>query len=222
MRSAKILISLLLLVVLPAGTGWAAPGSDAPGDSESESSADAPGLARRFAPAKASHFVAEIAFGLSSLLDDPDVKQGIAGDLRIAWFPGAASFGLEASAAVAKNDYSGSLGQAGTTFIAGNISFGPTMRWIGAGGGYQLSTSFTLGGYLVVPPVQEWSWSLGVAFGGACAVRVVSWLWVGVRLRYHLFNLTSLSGPALLDIKGFQKVGVIDRLEIPFYVSLQF
>lgn len=165
----------------------------------------------------------EVAFGWSSLVVDPDIDEGYGGGLFIT-----AGFhrrvGLELSVYFAENPFNGKLGEPGSTFLSGNISFGPVVRLLDPAGRLQITLEAGMGFYLIPPPpiLQDPAWTLGIYGGGDLSFRIFSWLGVGFKLRYQLFNLTTVSGSDLRDIKSFQTMGVVDRLDLPVYLSFHY
>ncbi|MCA9668134.1 MAG: hypothetical protein KC503_21195 [Myxococcales bacterium] len=210
-----LLAVLLLLTTLAPRSARA----DEPG----EGIADEPGISATLEVPKRDlpMFRIDLAFGFASLLEDPDVKQGYGGGINAAW--GMHNrVGIEANIFVSNNNYSGDLGSIGSTFLSGNISAGPFVQLTRPGSRLYVTAEALLGAYMIAPAVQETIWTLGIGFGMSLGYRITSWFGIGVRVRYHLFNLANISGPELRDIKAFMKVGVIDRMEIPAYVAFYF
>ncbi len=226
-RAAAILLSLLL-----APTAWAAgdePGSSSPGAEEPGLRLELAGpdasVARRIrepaAPA-GPRFRLDFAFGLSSLLVDPDVGEGFGGGLSLTYGLHR-RVGVELTLFFGQNPYDGKLGSFDVSFLAGNISLGPTIQLTSPGSRFIVTADLSLGSYLVVGrPIQEDSWSLGVAFGMTLGLKLTRWFGIGIKPRYHLFNLARLGGGELKDLKSFTKVGVIDRFELPGYLAFYF
>jgi hypothetical protein len=166
-------------------------------------------------------FRVELGFGLCSLLYDPDLAAGYGGGINIAWGMHR-RFGVEASIYFGRNPYEGQLGSYGTSFLAGNISLGPVVQLTRPGSRFAISAELALGAYIVVPFFQEDSWTLGLAGGLTFALKITRNLAIGIKPRYHLFNLARISGPELKDIKALMKIGVIDRFELPGYLAFYF
>jgi hypothetical protein len=163
----------------------------------------------------------ETAFGYSSLVVDPDVGEGMGGGLFFG-YRFQRWLGAELSVFFSHNPYEGELSQIGTSFLAGNINLGPVLQLTPPGSRLSVSIDTSLGAYIVVPIVQQSTWTLGVSAGLSFAVHLTDWMGVGVKCRYHLFNLAHISGPEIRDIKSFMNLGVIDRLEIPAYLAFYF
>jgi hypothetical protein len=166
-------------------------------------------------------FRLELAFGYSSLVVDPDLKDGIGGGIFIGYGLHR-RIGVELSTYFAKNDYNDLLGNIGATFLAGNLSLGPIFQLTTPGHPFSLTAELGLGGYYIIPVFQQTVWTFGLSGGVTLAYRFTSWAGVGLKCRYHLFNLATISGPELKDLKSFMKVGVVDRLEIPGYLAFYF
>lgn len=166
-------------------------------------------------------FRLELDFGWTSLMEDPDVDQGFGGGLLLAyglkW-----RFGAEASAFVSLNSYKESLGDVGAFFFAGNLNFGGFMQLLPPMRRYMWTLDVGWGPYLIVSPIQPNIWVAGIYMGTSFGYRVTRWFGVGVRVRYHLFNLATMSGPDLIDVKAFKRLSVIDRFEMPFYAAFYF
>lgn len=163
----------------------------------------------------------ELAFGLSSLLVDPDINQGIGGGIYLAY--GLHSWiGVEATVFASHNTYKGGLGDVGSAFSGGNISLGPIFQLTRPGARFSATIDLGIGFYHIVPTVQEGIWTLGFSAGVTLGLRLTSWFGIGIKPRYHLHNVASVSGPELLDLKSLRKVGVVDRLEVPAYVAFYF
>ena len=162
-----------------------------------------------------------IAGGLSSLVVDPDVENGVAGGLFVdAWF--WRHIGVEAAVFAAYNPYVGQLGDIGSSFSGGSISLGPMVRWLSASASWELSAGFAPGFFYVAPAIQQSSWNFGFTFTAGLCYRPTQWLGFGVKLRYSLFNLAQIEGPELVDLKSFHNIGIVDRLEFPAYVAFSF
>lgn len=173
------------------------------------------------ATSDAPAFRVELAFGLSSLVVDPDINQGIGGGIYVAY--GLHSWiGVEATVFASHNTYKGQLGDASAAFSGGNISLGPIFQLTKPGASFNITIDTALGFYHVVPTVQEGIWTLGISIGATIGLRLTRWFGIGIKPRYHLHNLANVSGPELLDLKSLRRVGVVDRLEIPAYVALYF
>lgn len=164
----------------------------------------------------------DVAFGLSSLLADPDVGEGYGGGLAVVYGL-RHRVGAEVAVFVANNPYRGSLSEMGgfSSFLAGNISLGPNVQLTRPGARLSITLEALIGAYIIVPPVpvQDPVWTLGFAGGATLLYRFSSWFGVGLKVRYHLFNVSNISGPALIDRKAFDTIGVIDRFEVPAYVA---
>ena len=77
-------------------------------------------------------------------------------------------------------------------------------------------------GWVAESTEQDEAWTLGIYGGGTFGVRVFGWLGVGVKLRYHIFNLSTVSGEDLRDIKALNEMGVVDRFELPVYIAFYY
>jgi len=166
-------------------------------------------------------FRLEMAFGYSSLLVDPDVGSGYGGGLYFAYGLNR-RIGVELTTFFSRNFYEGQLGSFGTSFLAGNLTLGPIFQLTRPGSRLTITIDTGIGGYLIVPIFQESLWTLGISGGATLAFRLTRWFGIGLKWRYHLFNLARLSGPEFKDLKAFMKVGVIDRMEIPGYLAFYF
>ncbi len=163
----------------------------------------------------------ELGFGWSSLLVDPDVGEGYGGGIFIGWI--RYRVGVEVAAFVGVNPYDDRLGQIGSLFFAGALTLGPVVHLTRPGADFSMTLEMGMGGYGIVSPLQGAIWTLGISGGTTIGYRLAPWFGIGLKLRYHLFNLTTFgSGPDLLDLKSVQRVGVIDRLELPAYVAFYF
>lgn len=177
-----------------------------------------------FDPAKVSdspRFRLELGAGPTSLLVDPDLGSGYGAGAYLTY--GLHNrLGYMLSAFFSKNDYKGKLGQAGHAFLAGNITLGPTVQLTPPGSRVIVSLDFGLGGYLIVPVVQDNVWSLGVLGGTTLAWRLAKHFGLEIRCHYHLFNVFNISGPLFKDLVALKNVGVVDRLEIPLLLAYYF
>ena len=191
---------------------------------------DEPGLKRRLelTPDTSSGwgkfwFRTELTFGWASLLDDPDMEQGYGGGLSFT-FGFHRRVGAEAGLFFASNPYSEELGDIGTSFLAGAITMGPVFHLLDPGGRLTLTLDAGIGFYVIIPPpiLQDEAWTFGIYGGGTFGVRVFSWLNVGVKLRYHIFNISTVSGEDLRDIKALNEMGVVDRFELPVYIAFYY
>jgi len=212
-----------LLVLLLLGPAIARADTGAQDEPGVHHKADEPALVLVEAPAPGrsrfhEHVRLELGFGYSSLLEDPEVGEGYGGGLYLTW-EFYRRLGVEVSAFVANNPYVGDLGDIGATFLAGNITLGPTLRLTPAGSRLSVNADLGVGTYVIVQMLQDKSWSLGLSGGLSVALRLASWFGVTLKLRYHLFNLTTIAGPELRDLKALQKMGVVDRFEIPLCLS---
>jgi len=163
----------------------------------------------------------ELGFGYASLLEDPDVGDGYGGGIFFS-YELAGRIGAELSVFVSNNPFEAELGSIGASFLAGNITLGPTVRLTPKGGRFIVTADLALGTYLIVPLVQDKIWTLGLSGGMTLAYRFVSWFGLSLKVRYHLFNLANISGPELRDLKALTKVGVIDRMEFPVCLTFFF
>lgn len=225
----RVALSLLLALPLAAHAAGDEPGFGTPPYEEPGLRLEIGGpdatVARRVPepPAeKLPRFRLELGVGLASLLVDPDVSEGYGGGLSL-------SYGLHRRLAVelsvffGKNDYEGKLGSFDAAFLAGHVSLGGNLQLTPPGSRWLVSFDLSLGSYLVVGrPIQEDSWSFGVGMGMTFALRLTRWFSIGIRPRYHLFNLAHLGGGELKDLKALMKVGVIDRLEMPATLAFYF
>jgi hypothetical protein len=166
-------------------------------------------------------FRLEVGFGYSSLLVDPDVGGGYGGGFFFAWGLHH-RLGVELTVFFTSNSFTGQLGSYGASFMAGNITVGPILQLTRPGSRFSITADLGLGAYIVVPVLQENTWSLGISGGLTFGLRFTRWFGIGVKLRYHLFNLARISGPEYRDLKSFNTVGVVDRLEIPGYLAFYF
>jgi hypothetical protein len=225
-RPLGALAVLALLAVFGAQVVFAAEPVDEPG---SRSRADEPGgtverqPSIRSVPAASNipAFRLELGFGLSSLVVDPEMEQGIGGGLYLAYGLHR-RVGVEVTGFFGRNKYGGTLGTYGASFLAGDIALGPIFQLTRPGSRFSVTADLGLGAYVVVPFLQESVWSLGLSGGVTLGLRLTRWFGVGLKVRYHLFNLARIAGPELKDMKALMKVGVIDRLEIPAYAAFYF
>jgi hypothetical protein len=220
------LLLLLLLAATAPARAADEPGMDdaldEPGMTPAVVAADA---ALRVAPTAGPWLRVDLAFGLSSLLEDPDVGVGYGGGLSVVYGLHT-RLGAELSVYVANNAYQGSLASLGgfPSFLAGNISLGPVVQLTRPGARLSVTAELLLGAYVIAPPVpvQDLVWTLGFGGGGTLFFRITGWLGVGFKVRYHVFNVASIAGPELVDRKAFTTIGVIDRFEVPGYVAICF
>jgi hypothetical protein len=69
----------------------------------------------------------------------------------------------------------------------------------------------------------EDTWTLGIHGALSLSVPITSWFGVSIKLRYHLFNLATLSGPPMRDVvKSITELGMVDRFEIPVCLAFYF
>ena len=213
-------LTLMIILILPTSSlARDEPGILAVAD---EPGIEIPTLTAAPAPkAKLSLFRLELAFGLSSLVVDPDVGEGYGGGLHLGLrlIPRVE---LEVAAAVGVNPYKDLLGGAAALFLAGQVSLGTNVHILQPEGRFNLTLDAGLGAYVLVQGFQAESWTLGFYGGATFSVKLASWFGVGVRLRYHLFNIASMAGPEYRDLKSFMTIGVVDRLELPAYVAFYF
>jgi hypothetical protein len=218
-----LLLTTLALSTAMTGTVRAET-SDEPG---TVAAPDEPGmqvqLFREAAPAGLEKpFRIELGFGWASLVVDPDVGEGFGGGLYLS-YEFVNRVGAELSFFFSKNPYDAdSLGEIGTSFLAGSLSLGPTVRLTPAGSRFRLTAELGLGSYVIIPYLLDNTWTLGISGGLTLSVRLLSWFGLSIKLRYHLFNLATISGPELIDLRALTKVGVIDRLEIPVCLAFYF
>jgi len=162
-----------------------------------------------------------VSFGGSSLLVDPDMEAGMGGGVELgAWL--TRRIGLELAVFGSENPYRQGLGDTGIAFWAVNTTLGPTFRLTSPSSDWLLSLDAVFGGYLVIHPLQESTWTTGVGGGFTLGKQLTGWLSVGIRVRYHVFNMSRVSGPEIIDIKALRPVAMVDRLEVPAYVAFHF
>ncbi|MCC6748277.1 MAG: hypothetical protein IT371_11500 [Deltaproteobacteria bacterium] len=166
-------------------------------------------------------FRLELAFGYASLVVDPNLKQGIGAGMYVAYGL-RHRVGVELTVFLSSNAYTGELGLLSSPLLVGNVTLGPIVQLTRPGGRVMLTADLGLGTYVVAQTLQPMVWSLGLSAGLTFGYRISSWFGVGVKWRYHLYNLATLGSPDLLDIKSFTKVGVLDRMEIPAYLAFYF
>jgi hypothetical protein len=210
------------LLVLLAAAGAQAQGApaDEPG---TQTIPDEPGVSWMVSESvgREPRFRIELGAGYASLLEDPDVAEGYGGGLYLS-FEFVRRVGAELTAFFSRNPYEDRLGEFGTSFLAGNITLGPTVRLTPDGARVLVTLDAALGSYLIVPVLQDNIWTLGISGGVTVALRITSWLGLSLKARYHLFNLANISGPEFRDLKALMEVGVVDRFEIPVCVSFFF
>ncbi|MBW2731506.1 MAG: hypothetical protein JRH20_03880 [Deltaproteobacteria bacterium] len=193
---------------------------------------DEPGITLQRAPSAtpdtdapdtdAPAFWVRLGAGMSSLVVDPDINTGVAATLALGMRI-YRRFSVEAQLAAAYNPFGGDLGEAGhVAFGGGSLSLAPQIELTRPGAAFAVILDTGIGFYYTAPMLQEGSWSLGFSAGMGLEWRIFHWLALGVRARYHLFNITRISGPELIDVKSVQQIGIVDRLEIPGYVALTF
>jgi len=172
-------------------------------------------------PASNGPFRFALSFGGSSLVVDPDMEVGIGGGLELAaWL--SRRFGLELSAFGSQNAYKEGLGDTGIAFWVVNVTLGPTIRLTSPSSEWLVSLDGVFGGYMVISPLQESTWTTGIGGGITIGKQLTRWMSVGIRARYHVFNISHLSGPEIIDIKALRPVAMVDRLEVPAYVAFHF
>jgi len=187
---------------------------------------DEPGLFEQWtAPKPERRFNLALGMGLSSLVVDPDTEQGVGGGLYF----GARAYrrlGVELTVFASHNGYAGQSGNLGAAlldgFLAANITIGPTVELTPPGYWIRVSADGGMGAYVVISAIQEEVWTFGLAMGVTVEARLTDWFGVGVKPRYHLFNLGTLAGDPLRDRVSLQEVGVVDRLEVPLFLALHF
>lgn len=219
------IVTVVIAVISIVGTSSRALGRDEPGD---PSAVDEPGIelpvlqvAVAAPEARLSLIRVELAFGLSSLLVDPDVGEGYGGGLHVG-VRLVPRVELEVAAAVGVNPYKDLLGGAASLFLAGQVTLGSSVHLLAPEGRLNLTVDAGLGAYVLVQGFQAESWTLGFYGGATFSVKLTSWFGVGVRLRYHLFNVAQIAGPEFRDLKSFTAVGVVDRFELPAYLAFYF
>ena len=191
---------------------------------------DEPGLKGRVALAPASEsgwgkwwYRLELGFGWASLMDDPDLDEGYGGGAYFT-FGFHRRWGAELGIYFGSNDYNQELGEIGSAFMAGAITMGPVFHVLDPAGRLNLTLELGIGWYVIVPPpiLQDESWTLGIYGGATLSFKVFSWVGVGVKLRYNLFNMGVVSGDELRDIKALKPMGVVDRFELPIFLAFYF
>ena len=239
MKTGYCLVTLLVFLAAPAAaladddnldTGETDSGVSWSSDEPFPRQSDEPGLKRRqaLAPDTTSGwgklwFRTELAFGWASLLEDPDMEQGYGGGLSFTLgFHRRA--GIELGVFFAANPYSEELGDIGTTFLAGVINMGPVFHLLDPDGRINLTLDAGIGWYVIIPPpiLQDESWTFGLYGGATLGIRIFSWLAVGFKVRYHIFNLVTVAGEDLRDIKALNEMGAVDRFELPFFVAFHY
>lgn len=224
MRGFRLPVLLSALVSgMPPAQAWADRASDEPGLVDY---VDAPGIHIRPGPADdVPAFRLELGGGLSSLLVDPDVKAGAGGGIYLAYGLNG-RFGAELTIFLSQNRYGGELGNLGNplldAFWAGNISLGPILQLTRPGARLSVTVDLGLGVYVVASAIQDLNWTLGISGGMTFGLHVTRWFGVGLKLRYHLFNLATIAGNDLIDRKSLRELGVIDRFELPGYIAFYF
>lgn len=220
MRSTAACVALLaLLAAWPAEAQVDEPGALVLLDEPGVTVRDAP-ASPRLSP-RLPMFRLELAAGYSTLLVDPDIGQGYGGGLFLGWGLHR-RLGAEASIYITNNPFTGQFASIGNSFLAGNIDLGGIVQLTRPGSRFSLTLDAGLGFYLIVPVLEGNVWTFGLYTGLTFAVHITRWFGIGVKCRYHLFNLATVSGPEYRDLKSFNKVGIIDRLEIPAYLAFYF
>lgn len=221
MRARTTLTCLLPLIALSSAPALAETHLDEPGV---PSGPDEPGLvvSRAVESGLERPFQLELGFGWASLMEDPDVGEGFGGGLFFS-YEIRNRVGASLSFFFSKNPYEDTLGEIGTSFLAGSLSLGPSVRLTPAHSRIRLTAEIGLGAYFVIPVIVDDTWTLGLHGGLSLSVPITSWFGVSVKLRYHLFNLATLSGPPMRDVvKSITELGVVDRFEIPVCLAFFF
>ena len=101
---------------------------------------------------------------------------------------------------------------------------GPVFNVLDPGGRLFLTLDAGIGWYVIIPPpiLQDEAWTFGIYGGATFGVKIFSWLGAGIKLRYHLFNLSTVAGEDLRDIKALNEMGVVDRFELPVFVAFYY
>lgn len=165
----------------------------------------------------------EAAFGYASLLVDPDMTEGYGGGLSFT-FGFHRWLGVELALAVTNNEFEDQFGTIeGSNFMIVDFTLGPVVRFTPLHWRFVATTELAIGPYMIKDAIrQAMVWTLGVSGGLTVAYRVTDWVAVGVKLRYNLFNLATMAGEELIDVKALREVGVLDRLDLPAYVAVYF
>ena len=162
----------------------------------------------------------ELAFGYFSLLADPDVAEGFGGGLYFAMglHP---RVGVELSFLIGQNAFEGDLGTINNSeFLAGNLTLGPVIRLTPLSWPASITADLGIGFYGIKDLLRQKAvFTLGISGGFTLAYHAFRWLALGVKVRYNLFNLATISGEDLIDVKSLGTVGVLDRFDLPAYVA---
>ena len=165
----------------------------------------------------------DLSFGWVSLAEDPDLDQGFGGGFSLAmgFHP---RVGVEFTFFVGQNAFNGEFGTiANSAFLAWNLSLGPVVRLTPESWPVSVTAELSLGFFGIKDPIrQDAAWTLGVSGGATVAYHLRRWIAVGFKLRYNLFNLSSIAGEELLDIKSLEPLGTLDRFELPIFVGFFF
>ena len=215
-----IIIALVLLPCL----AWA--GEDAPVAHRDEPRLDQRTGLSRNPYANAHHsfwYRLDLAFGWVSLAEDPDLDEGYGGGFSFAvgFHP---RVGAEFNLFVGQNAFNGVFGTIdNSSFLAFNLSLGPVVRLTPETWPVSVTGELAFGFYGIKDPIrQDLAWTLGVSGGVTVAYHIRRWVAVGFKARYNLFNLSSVAGEELLDIKTLDPLGVLDRFELPLFVGFFF
>ncbi|MFH1132020.1 MAG: hypothetical protein V1754_11835 [Pseudomonadota bacterium] len=160
----------------------------------------------------------ELGFGYASLLADPLVGEGFGGALHLG-VRIHSRVEIEAAVFAGANSYEGLISAAAPYFLAANVSLGTSVHLLPLSSRFFLTLDVGSGAYMVFSPLDGVVWNWVIHGGLSLGFRFTSWMGVGVKCRYHLFNL---AGPGFRDLNSLTLVGVIDRLEMPAYLAFYF
>lgn len=196
MRFRTLLVVLLLAsVVVPAAAG---------GDEEPESD---DGTRRR-----PEAVALALGFGYVSPFADPHLAEGYGGGVSF-WTRLYGRLGARVALDLAANDLDGDLADIPYPFMAGDVTFGPTLEILPIDSAVTWRASFGTGAYWTAY-VAGLVWTWGLDLGTAVTWHVADWLGLQIEARYHLYNLADLGDRRLLDPLTLRPAGMLDRFDL--------
>lgn len=169
-------------------------------------------------PADAPLLHLSIGAGYASPVEDPDLREGWGAAL---WLGAGRSAGGELRASFSWHHYVDELDPLGVDFIDGDITPGAFWAFVPDLPGREMTAWVSAGfGPYWMTGLNGVTWSLGVRGGGGVEWRASRHVGVRVEAQYHLFHVAEIGGETYYDRRSLQKVGTVDRFELP--VSLAF